>query len=67
MRDKATNAPLTTDAIFRLASMTKPFASVAAMMLYEDGRLFLSDPVSKHLPALGQPQVGAVQSVVGST
>jgi CubicO group peptidase (beta-lactamase class C family) len=61
VRDKATNAPMTTDAIFRLASMTKPFASVAAMMLYEDGRLFLSDPVSKHLPALGQPQVGAEQ------
>ena len=60
-RDRATNAPMTTDAIFRLASMTKPMASVAAMMLYEEGRLFLSDPVSKHLPALGKLQVGVEQ------
>ncbi len=34
------------DAIFRLYSMTKPFTSVAAMMLVEEGRLVLSDPVS---------------------
>jgi CubicO group peptidase (beta-lactamase class C family) len=60
-RDKAARAPMNADAIFRLASMTKPMASVAAMMLYEDGRLFLSDPVSKHLPGLGKPQVGVEQ------
>ena len=49
---------MSADAIFRIASMTKPMVSVAAMMLYEDGRLFVSDPVSKYLPALGTMQVG---------
>ncbi len=39
------------NSIFRIYSMTKPIASVAAMILVEDGRLQLSDPVSKHLPA----------------
>ncbi len=39
------------DAIFRIYSMTKPMASVAAMILVEDGKLQLSDPVSKYLPA----------------
>ncbi len=57
-RDKASNAPMTVDAIFRLASMTKPMASVAAMQLYEEGRLLVSDPVSKYLPALVKRQVG---------
>ena len=57
-RDKATNAPMTQDAIFRIASMTKPLVTVAAMSLYEEGRLLLSDPVSKHVPALGKREVG---------
>ena len=46
----AHNRPVTTDSIFRLASMTKPITSVAAMMLYEEGRLGLDDPVTKYLP-----------------
>ena len=45
-RDKAAGAPMTRDAIFRIASMTKPMVSVAAMMLYEEGRLLMADPVS---------------------
>jgi CubicO group peptidase (beta-lactamase class C family) len=57
-RDKATGAPMTPDAIFRIASMTKPMVGVATMMLYEEGRLFVSDPVSKYFPALGQMRVG---------
>jgi len=57
-RDKAAGSPMTPDAIFRIASMTKPMVSVAAMMLYEDGRLFVADPVSKYIPALGKMQVG---------
>jgi CubicO group peptidase (beta-lactamase class C family) len=56
-RDPQVGAPMTKDAIFRLYSMTKPFASVAAMMLVEDGRILLSDPVSKHIPKLGNLQV----------
>src|ERR1700704_5291950 len=46
-RDKAAGAPMTPDAIFRLASMTKPIVTVAALSLYEEGRLPLSDPLSK--------------------
>ncbi len=56
-RDPQSGAPMTKDAIFRLYSMTKPFASVAAMMLVEDGKLLLSDPVSKYLPKLKNLQV----------
>lgn len=43
-------APIGPDALFRLASMTKPFTSVAVMTLVEDGRLRLDDPLAKHLP-----------------
>jgi CubicO group peptidase (beta-lactamase class C family) len=57
-RDKPANAPMPPDAIFRIASMTKPLVSVAAMMLYEEGRLFLTDPVSKYIPELANRQVG---------
>ena len=41
------NIPMRTDNIFRIASMTKPIISVAAMMLYEEGKFLLTDPVSK--------------------
>jgi CubicO group peptidase (beta-lactamase class C family) len=51
-RDPASGAPMPKDAIFRLYSMTKPFTSVAIMMLVEEGRIVLSDPVSKFLPQL---------------
>ena len=57
-RDKAAGAAMPQDAIFRIASMTKPLVSVATMMLYEEGRLFLSDPVSKYIPELANRQVG---------
>ena len=49
--------PMTTDAIFRIYSMTKPLASVAAMMLVEDGTLQLTDPVGKFLPGFDKMQV----------
>ncbi len=57
VRDPQTNAPMTKDAIFRLYSMTKPFTSVAAMLLVVEGRILLNDPVSKHLPKLKSLQV----------
>jgi CubicO group peptidase (beta-lactamase class C family) len=50
---------MTRDAIFRLYSMTKPFTSVSALMLVEDGRILLNDPVSKYLPKLANLQVSA--------
>lgn len=68
-RDKAAGAPMPADAIFRIASMTKPLASVAAMMLYEEGRLFVNDPVSKYIPVIGKMQVGVerVDPMTGKT
>lgn len=56
-RDKGAEAPMPKDAIFRIYSMTKPLVSVAALMLMEEGRLQLTDPVSKYLPAFGNVQV----------
>jgi CubicO group peptidase (beta-lactamase class C family) len=61
VRDKGTGDPMPKDAIFRLYSMTKPFTSVAAMMLMEDGRLLLTDPVSKFLPQLAKREVNTQQ------
>jgi CubicO group peptidase (beta-lactamase class C family) len=48
--DPGTKAPMTTDAIFRIYSMSKPITTVAAMTLFEEGKLSLSDPVSKYIP-----------------
>jgi len=55
--DVARDVPLRTDAIFRIASMTKPVTSVAIMMLLEQGQLALDDPVSKYLPGFDKLQV----------
>jgi CubicO group peptidase (beta-lactamase class C family) len=57
-QDREKQVPMKTDAIFRLASMTKPFTSVAAMMLVEEGKLQLLDPVSVYLPEFKNLQVG---------
>jgi CubicO group peptidase (beta-lactamase class C family) len=51
---------MTDDAIFRIYSMTKPIVSVAAMMLVEEGRLLITDPVSKFIPAFANTKVGIV-------
>src|ERR1700730_11819810 len=58
VRDVATKLPMTADTIFRLYSMSKPITSAAAMMLVEDGKLALDDPVSKYIPAFGGVKVG---------
>ena len=55
--DKAAGKTMPKDAIFRIYSMTKPLASVAAMMLVEEGRLQLTDPVSKYLPPFAKMEV----------
>lgn len=49
-QEKETNRPMTVDTIFRIYSMTKPITSVAVMMLCEEGRLRLADPVSRYIP-----------------
>ena len=46
------------DNIFRIASMTKPIISVAAMMLYEEGKFLLDDPVSKFIPEFKSRRIG---------
>jgi methyl acetate hydrolase len=53
----AAGRPMAVDAIFRIASMTKPVTSVALMQLVEAGRVSLDDPASKYLPALTNPMV----------
>src|SRR5438477_12470677 len=58
VRDVATKLPMGADTIFRLYSMSKPITSVAAMMLVEDGKLKLDDPVSKFIPAFANIKVG---------
>jgi CubicO group peptidase (beta-lactamase class C family) len=50
MMDREAAKPMRTDAMFRICSMTKPITSVAVMMLYEEGKFLLDDPVSKYLP-----------------
>jgi CubicO group peptidase (beta-lactamase class C family) len=56
-QDKATGKPMTKDVIFRIYSMTKPLTSVAAMMLVEEGKIQLTDPVSKFLPQFAKMDV----------
>jgi CubicO group peptidase (beta-lactamase class C family) len=55
--DVASRRPMQPDAIFRIYSMTKPVTSVAVMILVEEGRLRLSDPISAHVPELAGLQV----------
>jgi CubicO group peptidase (beta-lactamase class C family) len=50
-QDVARGIPMSSDTVFRIASMTKPVTSVGIMMLYEEGKLRLDDPVSNYLPA----------------
>jgi len=50
MADRDTRKPMQKDSIFRICSMSKPLTSVAVMILYEEGRFLLSDPVSDYLP-----------------
>lgn len=57
MLDPAAGTPMPRDAIFRIYSMTKPLVSVAVMMLMEQGKLLLSDPVAKHLPEFANQKV----------
>ena len=55
--NKDQHIPMRNDHIFRIASMTKPIISVAAMMLYEEGKFLLTDPISKFIPEFKNPVV----------
>jgi CubicO group peptidase (beta-lactamase class C family) len=57
LRDIARKLPMQKDTIFRLYSQSKPVTGVAVMMLFEEGRFLLSDPVSKYLPEFANMQV----------
>ena len=61
MRDVAANKPMQKDTIFRIYSMSKSVASVAAMTLVEEGKLQLDAPVSKYVPAAKKMKVGGKQ------
>jgi CubicO group peptidase (beta-lactamase class C family) len=58
VQDVATMAPMTSDTIFALHSMTKPITSLAAMMLIEAGKMSLTDPASKFIPGFADVKVG---------
>ena len=59
--------PLREDAIFRIASMTKPIASVALMILWEEGHFQLNDPVSKFIPSFSETKVSTTSDASGKT
>lgn len=59
MMDIEQSRPMEEDAIFRIYSMTKPIVSIALMMLVEEGRLSLGDPVAQYIPAFGKTKVYA--------
>jgi CubicO group peptidase (beta-lactamase class C family) len=65
LRDVSTGQPMTADAIFRLYSMSKPITSVAAMMLVDQGKLGLDDPLSKYIPAFAGVKVAVERRVQG--
>jgi len=57
MMDREAGKPMQPDTMFRICSMTKPITSLAVMMLYEEGRFLLEDPISKYLPEFKNPKV----------
>ena len=62
LQDKEEGKPMALDSLFRIYSMTKPLVSVGAMMLVEEGRIQLTDPVSKFLPAFKGQQVSVART-----
>lgn len=64
MRDMESSLPVEPDTLYRIYSMTKPITSVALMMLVEEGKLLLTDPVSAFIPSFGSTRVWRGGSVV---
>src|SRR3981189_3299318 len=56
-RDKAARVAMTTDTIFHIAPMTKPMTAVGALMLYEQGKILIDDPLSKYFPKFASMRV----------
>jgi CubicO group peptidase (beta-lactamase class C family) len=61
-RDKAAGVPMTTDSIFRVASMTKPMVAVSTLQLLEQGRLLIDDPLAKYFPKFADMQVAVLDA-----
>ena len=61
-QDKAAGVPMTTDSIFSVASMTKPMVAVAALTLYEQGRLLMDDPLSKYFSKFADMKVAVMDA-----
>ncbi len=61
LMDIEAEVPMSTDAIFRLASMTKPVAATAVLMLVEEGKIKLTDPVSRYLPSFAEQTVAVIR------
>src|ERR1700730_4089188 len=58
-RDKAAGVAMTTDTNFNIASMTKPMTTVGALMLYEQGKILIDDPLSRYFPKFAHMRVAA--------
>jgi CubicO group peptidase (beta-lactamase class C family) len=67
LQDLESKKPVTKDTIFRIASMTKPVAGVAMMMLWEQGKWALDDPVAKHIPEFARLKVATANGEVAQT
>ena len=65
--DVEAKKPMREDAIFRIASMTKPIASIALMILWEEGLFQLNDPVSKYIPSFKKVKVSTTSDASGKT
>ena len=65
--DVENEIPLQEDAIFRIASMTKPIASIALMILWEEGHFQLNDPVAKFIPSFSKTKVSSTGDASGKT
>jgi len=61
-RDKASGAPMTSDAVFSIASMTKPMVAVGALQLYEQGKLLMDEPLAKYFPKFADMRVAVMDA-----
>ncbi len=61
--DPQAKVPMPVDAVFSIASMTKPMVSVAALSLYEEGRMMVNEPVAKYLPQLAGMRVATPRAL----
>ena len=61
LSDRETGTAMMEESLFRIYSMTKPITAVALMMLYEEGRFFLNDPIARYLPELSDLQLAGQQ------